>query len=170
MKHHQLIKTILLSVFVFCIGSSSVMADKTDSSATIIVNLKHFALGVGGQKGTGVLTYEGKDYDITLKGLELGSIGKTNIEAEGEVYHMENLSEFQGLYFSAKASITIGESGKAGIWLINKHGVTIHLRNKSEGFDFTLGRGGIKIKLKDKQALKDAMKKEEPAPQENSAL
>ena len=74
---------------------------------------------------------------------------KVTIKATGNVFHLEDLSEFEGIYFQAKAAMTIGKAGKTGIFLVNRRGVTIHLRSEEEkGFDLSLGRGGIKIKFK----------------------
>lgn len=133
---------------------------KSDPSGSVAIEIKEFAIGVGGQKGKGVLTFEGQEYPFKMKGMQVGSIGKVNVDATGNVYHLDDVSEFEGVYFQAKASITLKETGKSGVFLINRHGVTMYLKNDSEGFDLTLGRGGIKIKFDKKEMKKLQQAKE----------
>ncbi|MCA9407301.1 MAG: DUF1134 domain-containing protein [Candidatus Omnitrophica bacterium] len=127
---------------------------KSDPTGSVEISIKEFAIGVGGQKGEGVLTFQGQEYPFKMKGMQIGSIGKVNVEATGNIYHLDDLAEFEGVYFQAKASITLKETGKSGVFLINRHGVTMYLKNDSEGFDLTLGRGGIKIKFDKKHMTK----------------
>lgn len=156
-------------LYLICMLSMSLMAAGCASSreytvneeeiqkgpaGTVVLELKEMALGIGVEKGEGILTYQGQEYPFKMKGLDYGSISKITLQTTGNVYHLEDLSEFEGIYFRAKAGLTVGSAGKAGMFLINRKGVTIHLSSHEEkGFDLSLGRAGIKIKLiKDKKA------------------
>ncbi len=125
---------------------------KKGPSGTVVLELKEMALGIGVEKGEGVLTYQGQEYPFKLKGLDYGSISKVTLQTTGEVFHLDDISEFEGIYFRAKAGLTVGSAGKAGMFLVNKKGTTIHLSSHEEkGFDLSLGRAGLKIKfIKDK--------------------
>ena len=61
-------------------------AEKPD--ATIRLNSGSVALGIGWSWGSGTLTYKGKDYPLSVKGLSIGKVGVTGATASGEVYHL----------------------------------------------------------------------------------
>lgn len=139
-------------IFTGCSSSKDYAVNEDDikkgPSATLVMELKETAIGIGVQKGEGILTYQGQEYPFTLKGFDYGSISRITMQTNGKVFHLDDISEFEGMYFQARAGLTIGEAGKAGHYLINKKGVTIHLSSEREkGFDLAIGRGGIKIKF-----------------------
>lgn len=121
---------------------------EAEVSAVVTIEMTELALGIGFEKGEGILTYQGDDYSFKLSGIDYGSISKVTMTTVGSVYRLNELSDFEGVYFQAKAALTLGESGKASLFLVNRHGVTIHLSSEEKkGFDLALGRGGIKIKF-----------------------
>ena len=155
MKNRKLLLFALISsiALMSCATGKQYTVDESiqneKASATMTLEMKEIAIGIGGIKGNGILTYRDEQYPYKLKGIDYGSISKVSIKASGSVYHLDKLEDFEGIYFQAKAAFTIGSSGKAGMFLVNRRGVTIHLSSDEEkGFDLTLGRGGIKIKLK----------------------
>jgi hypothetical protein len=123
--------------------------EKQKESATVALEIKAIALGIGAQKGEGTINFQDQEYTFTLKGVDYGSISKMTIQTTGKVYHLKSLDDFEGIYFQARAALSVGDTGKGGIFLVNRHGVTIRLVSQEEkGFDLSLGRGGIKIKFK----------------------
>ena len=151
-------KLIFLLTCTFLLSSTLVKAEKTPPSGTLTMEIKEVAIGVGGQSGSGTLNFQGNEYHFKIKGLEIGSFGKVHLKGSGKIYHLDTINEFEGMYFQAKASITLGENEKSGVFLINSHGVTIYISNENEGVDLTLGRGGIKIKFdrETKKKIKEA--------------
>jgi hypothetical protein len=59
--------------------------------ATIRLSSGSVAAGIGFSWGKGTLTYKGKDYPISVKGLSIGKVGITKATASGEVYHLKTL-------------------------------------------------------------------------------
>ncbi len=64
----------------------------------------------------------------------------------GNVYHLKKVRDFQGIYFSAKASVTLVK-GAGGIWMKNSKGVTLYLKVSGEGEALGLGVEGVSINL-----------------------
>src|SRR5688572_9813529 len=69
------------------------------------------AAGVGYSWGSGVLTYQGKEYPFSLSGLSAGDIGIGSAELSGEVSNLKNLADFNGNYTSFGAGITVAGGG-----------------------------------------------------------
>src|SRR3954451_14966995 len=65
------------------------------------------AIGVGWNWGKGTLTYKGKDYPISVKGLSLGKVGITGVTASGEVHNLKKLQDFDGNFPGVGAGITL---------------------------------------------------------------
>jgi hypothetical protein len=105
------------------------------------------ALGVGVDWGEGMLTLNNGDrYKFTLEGLEVGGVGVTQVQAQGEVYNLGQISDFAGIYVAAKANMSVVRGPGVRV-MENAHGVVIYLSSKQEGVKLTLAAEGIRINL-----------------------
>ena len=139
-----------------CASSRSYTVDenvtRSDASGAVTLEIKEVALGIGHTKGEGILTYQGEEYPFRLSGIDYGSISKVVMQTSGNAYHLNKLSHFEGIYFQARLALTVGQTGKSGMFLVNRHGVTLYLASdQRSGFDLALGRAGVKIKFLDKE-------------------
>ena len=113
-------------------------------SATVRVEAKEVAAGVGWAWGDGVLNYRGKRHPFKISGLTAVGVGASRQDATGEVYNLKNLDEFEGTYTSVEASGALG--GGVGIATMkNAKGVRIKLHASSQGVAAQAGPEGIKI-------------------------
>jgi hypothetical protein len=132
-------------VLTFWLAAAAPAADTP--SGTVSLQSTSVAAGVGVQWGDGSLTYNGKKYPFSVQGLEVVGVGYAEIKAEGTVYNLTNLSDFEGVYASGEASAMAG-SGAATVTMKNPNGVVISLRTLQEGAKLTLAAGGVNIALK----------------------
>ncbi|MGE0824601.1 MAG: hypothetical protein AB7G75_04090 [Candidatus Binatia bacterium] len=117
-------------------------------SGTISLQSTSVAAGVGVQWGDGQLTYKGKKYPFSVEGLEALGVGYAEIKAEGTVYNLNKLEDFEGVYVSGEAGATAG-SNFSSVVMQNPHGVKISLQTLQEGAKLTLAAGGVNIDLQD---------------------
>jgi hypothetical protein len=106
-----------------------------------------FAVGVGYVWGNGALMYEGAKHEFKLSGVSIVDVGGAHITATGDVYHLQNLEDFNGNYTTVSAGLTVAGGGSVAI-LRNEHGVVIKLHATTEGLRFNLAAEGVGIKLK----------------------
>ena len=119
---------------------------KGKPSATLKLSGKSVAAGVGISWGKGTLTYHGKQHAFGVDGLSVADVGVSAIDANGSVYHLNKLEDFDGIYTAASAGAAVG--GGAGVATMkNANGVVINLRATSRGVKFKLGTDGVKFKL-----------------------
>jgi hypothetical protein len=132
---------VLLSLAAF-----PAMADTRDSTpnATVTINVKQVAAGLGVTWGDGNLNFKGKDYKFKVSGLNLIAVGVTSINAKGDVYNLQNLSDFPGKYFGVEADATLIK-GSAGLVLKNTKGVVLDLKSEKKGADLRVGNEGLSI-------------------------
>jgi len=120
---------------------------KKAPDGTIKLEADSAGIVVGYRWGGGTLTYKGKDHPFKLEGVEVGDVGGDKARAEGDVYNLTKLEDFNGTYKAASANLTLGEGG-GGWHLQNEHGVMLDLTRTTYGLKLTTGFDGIKITLK----------------------
>jgi hypothetical protein len=125
--------------------TSAGVADEAD--ATVEFTGGSVAAGVGYVWGDGNLIYKGQRYQFKLSGVSIVDVGAARIAASGVVYHLKNLSDFDGNYSAVTAGITVASGGSAAL-LKNQHGVVIKLLSTTEGLRFNLSANGIDVKVK----------------------
>src|SRR5271166_6107584 len=131
---------------VLCVPSAqATKAKKPD--ATVEFSGGSVAAGIGYSWGSGTLTYKGVKYPITVEGLSAGSVGVTDVTASGKVYHLAKLADFEGNYTSGSAGATVGGGGSV-TKMANQNGVVINLVSTTQGLNFSIAAGGMKVKLK----------------------
>jgi hypothetical protein len=117
--------------------------------ATVTLSEGQVALGIGWSWGKGVLTLKGEDYPFKVGGLSVGDVGITNAEAEGKVYNLKKLEDFNGTYVSAAAEATLGV-GAGATAMKNEKGVVVYLFPKTKGVNLKLAGEGVKFTLEEK--------------------
>jgi len=118
------------------------------SSGKISLFVTSVAAGVGAQWGRGTLTLNnGKHYEFTVQGLEVGGVGFADARAEGQVYNLRDLSDFNGVYVAAEGNASIG-NGPGARTMRNEHGVVVNLSSAQKGVKLTLAGEGVRIALK----------------------
>ena len=97
-----------------------------------------------GERGSGVLHFQGQDYPFQVKGLSVGGVGFTEVDATGDVYFLNNVEDFPGTYSAGTAGVTVVKGMGGGVFQ-NDKGVVLTLKGKSEGVGLSLGLGGMEV-------------------------
>ncbi|MFL5279506.1 MAG: hypothetical protein ACJ8AW_00500 [Rhodopila sp.] len=101
-----------------------------------------------GGGGSGTLFYKGRSYPFTVGGLGVGGIGASTLDAEGEVFKLNNVSQFAGAYAQGRYGFAFGNKSGGDLWLQNEAGVIMHLKAKREGLMLSLGGDAVVISMK----------------------
>ena len=139
------IKRIGAVLFVICLTAGLVQAAKPD--ATLRLNGGAVAAGVGVNWAKGTLNYKGKQYRVSVNGLDLGKVGITKVTASGQVYNLKSLSDFDGTYTSIGTDVTLA-GGHSGVTMKNQNDVKVVISATSKGVDLTIGGSGVSMKIK----------------------
>lgn len=148
---------IIVSMLACALMTTAALADDTATDqtttptgqpdATLDLTGGSFAVGIGYVWGDGALTYKGAKHPFKLSGVSIVDVGGAHITATGDVYHLQNLSDFSGDFTTVSAGLTVAGGGSVAI-LRNDHGVVIKLRATTEGLRFNFAAEGVHIKLK----------------------
>jgi hypothetical protein len=149
---------LILVVLVIAAGFSQA-AEKTTTKATttktetgkadatIKISSGSVAVGIGWSWGKGTLTYQGKEYPLSVKGLSIGKVGITGATASGEVHNLKSLKDFDGNYTAVGAGITLA-GGRSAVTMSNQNGVRVRVISTNRGVDLTLGGAGVDLRIK----------------------
>ena len=150
----NLLLTVLLTLTNIALASDQaeeqryIDFSKETPSGTVEIQSKSIRLLVGGNWGSGTLHYQGKAYPFKVKGLSVGGVGYTAVDAIGEVYFLNNLEDFSGKYGAGTIGATAVKGAGAGT-LENNKGVILTLKGKTTGLALSLGASGISIQLEE---------------------
>ena len=148
MKPYQKYFSFIFIITLFACNYA--IADEEKPSGIIEIEETQAMLILGGSSGEGTLHFQGKSYAFTTGGIKVGGIGVHQIHMTGEVYHLNDIADFPGVYFQAEAGVTGGKKGAGAAWVKNSKGVSLHLKtSKEEGLALAVGAEGIKITMKE---------------------
>ena len=142
-----LIGGLALLSFAGCANQSSVSLEGKPLSGYVRMNEVQAAYIGSGNAGSGTLSYHGSTYPFNVGGLGIGGIGASEIEAKGEVYGLQRLSDFAGAYVEARYGFALVTKSAGELWLQNRKGVVMHLKAKREGLMLTLGADAVVIEM-----------------------
>ncbi len=104
-------------------------------------------IAAGADAGKGTLNFQGRSYSFKLAGGVTGGGGASDIQASGEVYNLQSVSDFAGLYTQSNGGIGLDTSGTTDLWLRNTSGVVLHLTGTQNGVTLSLGREELLIEM-----------------------
>jgi hypothetical protein len=133
--------------FIFAAGVSQAVQAQGSSGS---VRMK-FAKGgwfIGGQAGSGTLSYGGRSYPFNIGGLSVGlTFGGSVTDLRGTARNLRRPSDIEGVYTAVQAGAAAG-GGARVITLKNTKGVVLNLQGMQAGLALDLDLSGMAISLK----------------------
>jgi len=145
--NRKIIALAAIAALGLMVGLAHAKEKAKHGHATIKLSGGSVAAGVGISWGSGTLTYEGKQYPVSVSGLSVSDVGVSKISASGTVSGLEKLEDFDGNYTAVGAGATVAGGGSA-VSMRNQNGVTVNLVATSKGLKFTLGGAGVSMSIK----------------------
>jgi hypothetical protein len=99
--------------------------------------------------GTGTVYFHGNTFRFAIGGDGVDGSAVAIIETSGEVYHLDDIAQFAGVYRRAASAPSIAGAPGGGLWLQNQHGATIHLRTPPGGRMPDIGHDAVSIVLEE---------------------
>ena len=117
-------------------------------SGTVTMHMFQGALLASGSGGDGSLNFQSRTYPFSIKGGGIGGIGASTIDATGEVYHLNNVSQFPGDYVQGRVGFAVGDASAGDLWLQNDAGVVMRLIAQRSGLMLSLGGDVMVVSMK----------------------
>ena len=119
------------------------IAGRTPSGTVTIA--ENFIGGAGA--GNGTLNVRGQSYPFRLAGTVVGPGGAARIQASGNVYGLNRVEDFAGVYSQGTGQPGLDTRSTDELWLQNAAGVIMHLRGTQMGVTLSLGRDELLIEM-----------------------
>jgi hypothetical protein len=119
-------------------------------AATLSLDGATVAAGGGYVWHQGTLRYRDRERRFDLDGISIVKARAGEVSAEGEVYNLARLSDFDGHYVAVAGSEGAAETSTAYVitaYVMNEHGVIIKLHLKMAGLRFTFAADGAHLRL-----------------------
>jgi hypothetical protein len=117
-------------------------------SGTISLRIVKAGFVIGGSAGSGVLTFQGRSYPLSIGGLSYGfTFGASETRFHGTVSNIRRPSDVNGVYGQGGAGAAIGR-GAQGIVLANQSGAVLTLAGMQTGLIVSADLSGLVLTLK----------------------
>ena len=140
-------RVVWLLVLPLLLSAQFVLAVDKTPSGTLVIDETQIMWIVGGDIGGGTLQFQGKSYKFKTDGLKLGGFGVNKVKLTGDVYDLNKVADFAGVYGVAEAGVTLGNASKGDFVMKNDKGVVLHLKAGAQGIALDLGVEGLKVTM-----------------------
>ena len=124
--------------------SSAVYAD----GGSISIRIFKAGFVIGGSAGSGVLTFHGRRYPLSIGGLSYGfTFGASETRFHGTVSNIRRPSDVAGVYAQAGAGAAAGRGAQAVV-LTNQSGAVLTLAGEQAGLIVSADLSGLALSLK----------------------
>ena len=130
---------------VVLLGTATPSQAQTTGTVRLHIVKAGFIIGVGG--GSGVLTFRGKSYPLSVSGIGIGSLGVAAVDLVGTASNLTSPAAIAGSYGGGGAGGSFVGGGQVAT-LQNANGVVLRLRGVQAGFQVSLGLGGMTIAMR----------------------
>jgi hypothetical protein len=103
-----------------------------------------FIVGAGG--GSGTLNFKGRNYRLSIGGLNVGTIGASVVDLGGTAYNLRTAADIVGTYTQGSAALAVVGGARVAT-LQNANGVVIKVRGPAVGLEASLSLSGITISM-----------------------
>jgi lipid-binding SYLF domain-containing protein len=124
--------------------SSAVYAD----GGSISIRIFKAGFVIGGSAGSGVLTFHGRRYPLSIGGLSYGfTFGASETRFHGTVSNIRRPSDVAGVYAQAGAGVAAGRGAQAVV-LTNQSGAVLTLAGEQAGLIVSADLSGLALSLR----------------------
>ena len=124
--------------------SSAVYAD----GGSISIRIFKAGFVIGGSAGSGVLTFHGRRYPLSIGGLSYGfTFGASETRFHGTVSNIRRPSDVEGVYAQAGAGVAAGRGAQAVV-LTNQSGAVLTLAGEQAGLIVSADLSGLALSLR----------------------
>ena len=103
-----------------------------------------FIIGAGG--GSGTLNFKGRNYRLSIGGINVGTIGASAVDLVGTAQNLRTAADIVGTYTQGSAALAVIGGARVAT-LQNANGVVIRVRGPAVGLEASLSLSGMSISM-----------------------
>jgi len=141
--HHPIKFCAAVMAAIMLIGTLSPAHAATGSVRFRIVKAG-FIIGAGG--GSGALNFKGRNYRLSIGGINVGTIGASAVDLVGTASNLRTAADIVGTYTQGSAALAVVGGARVAT-LRNANGVVIRVRGPAVGLEASLSLSGMTISM-----------------------
>ncbi len=136
-------------VALTAIGAVGLSSAANADTGTIRFTVLKAGFVIGGSAGRGTLTFNGRNYPLSIGGLSYGfTFGASETRFSGTVSNIRRPSDVNGVYAAAAAGAAIGRAGAQAIVLTNQRGAVLALSGRQAGAIVSADLNGLALSIR----------------------
>jgi hypothetical protein len=144
MRFPSVFRSALAASIVLLAGLATAHAE----SGTVTLTVYKGGWIIGGSAGGGTLNFRGKNYSLSVGGIDYGLVfGGSKTSFRGRVSNINRPSDVAGVYGAAGAGLAVGGGARA-IVLTNQKGAVLELSGNQVGLMANADLSGLAITMK----------------------
>ena len=130
------------------LAAGSVLSPAEAATGAVAINIVSAGFIFGMSGGSGVLTFRGREYPLSIGGISAGAtIGASGADLVGTASNLHAPTDIEGVYSAVGASVAVA-GGRREVVLTNSRGVRLRLHGRQIGFIFSFDLSGMAISLR----------------------
>jgi lipid-binding SYLF domain-containing protein len=147
MRFSSVLRSALVALTAI-VGVSIVSSAALADVGGIRINVIKGGWVIGAQGGSGVLSFRGRNYPLSVGGLSVGfTFGAASTRLVGRVRNINRPSDVAGVYAQGGAGAAVG-LGAGVIVLTNEKGAILELSGRQAGLMVNADLGGLVLSLR----------------------
>ena len=137
------LRIAFVALVAMCAASASAFAE----SGTIRIHFVKAGWVIGGTAGSGTLTFQGRNYPISIGGLSYGfTFGASSVRLRGVVRNIYRPRDIEGVFGAGSAGAAVIRGPQAAV-LTNQRGVVLEVAGEQSGLIVNLDLSGMAVSL-----------------------
>jgi lipid-binding SYLF domain-containing protein len=137
------LRIAFVALVAMCAASASAFAE----SGTIRIHFIKAGWVIGGTAGSGTLTFQGRNYPISIGGLSYGfTFGASSVRLRGVVRNIYRARDIEGVFGAGSAGAAVIRGPQAAV-LTNQRGVVLEVAGEQSGLIVNLDLSGMAVSL-----------------------
>ncbi len=137
------LRIAFVALVAMCAASAPALAD----SGTIRIHFVKAGWVIGGTVGSGTLTFQGRNYPLSIGGLSYGfTFGASSVRLRGVVRNIHRARDIEGVYGAGSAGVAVIRGPQAAVLTIQR-GVVLEVAGEQSGLIVNLDLSGMAVSL-----------------------
>ena len=99
--------TAMVLTLMLMIGTNMTLAQDKPPDARLEFSSTSFGLLLGYSQGKGTLLFQERQYPFSVSGLKVATLGVSRVNALGQVYGLQEITDFSGNYAVVEGGLTL---------------------------------------------------------------
>ena len=134
------------TIVVAAIMLTGALSQSYAATGSVRFHIVKAGIIIGATGGSGILNFKGRQYRLSIGGINVGTIGASAVDLVGTASNLRTAADIVGTYTQGSAAIAVVGGARVAT-LQNPNGVVIRVRGPAVGLEVSLSLSGMSISM-----------------------